>query len=164
MPELTVVGVDPGVAGGIAILFPSGEGRPYKMPETERDLLDLLNEMRGWGATHAVMEQVQPGGLTRDKAGGENGTPMHRMGAKSAFTFGRGVGRLEMALIATGFVIERVRPVVWQTALGCRTKGDKNISKRRAQELNPAIKVTHWNADALLIAEYARRFWNGGSA
>jgi hypothetical protein len=161
MPTLTVVGVDPGVAGGITCLFPGGEARPYKMPTTPRDLLDLLMEMRGWGATHAVMEAVQPGGLHRGKAGGEDGAPMHRMGAKSAFTFGRGVGRLEMALIAAGFVVEPVRPVVWQTALQCKSKGDKNVTKRRAQELQPALKVVHWSADSILLAEYGRRLWNG---
>jgi hypothetical protein len=37
------------------------------------------------------------------------------------------------------------------------TKGDKNVSKRRAQELFPQLKVTHATADALLIAEYGRR-------
>jgi len=37
------------------------------------------------------------------------------------------------------------------------TGGDKNVSKRRAQELFPEIKITHAIADALLIAEYARR-------
>jgi len=41
--------------------------------------------------------------------------------------------------------------------MGCLTKGDKNVSKRRAQELFPALKVTHAIADALLIAEFARR-------
>jgi hypothetical protein len=36
------------------------------------------------------------------------------------------------------------------------TRGDKNVSKRRAQEIFPMIKVTHSVADALLIAEYNR--------
>jgi hypothetical protein len=31
------------------------------------------------------------------------------------------------------------------------------VSKRKAQELFPGIKVTHAIADALLIAEYNRR-------
>jgi hypothetical protein len=39
----------------------------------------------------------------------------------------------------------------------CLTKGDKNVSKARAQELFPALKITHATADALLIAEYGRR-------
>jgi hypothetical protein len=41
--------------------------------------------------------------------------------------------------------------------MGCLTKGDKNVSKSRAQELFPSIKVTHAIADALLIAEHNRR-------
>jgi len=41
--------------------------------------------------------------------------------------------------------------------MGCMTKGDKNVSKRKAQELFPSMKVTHASADALLIAEYGRR-------
>jgi hypothetical protein len=163
MPTVTVVGVDPGVAGGITCLFPTGEARPYKMPTTPKDLLDLLTEMRSWGATHAVLEEVQPGGLHRGKVGGEGGAPMQRMGSKSAFMFGRGIGRLETALIATGFVIERARPAAWQLALGCRTKGDKNVSKRRAQELQPGVKVVHWNADSILLAHYGARLWNGGA-
>jgi hypothetical protein len=80
-----------------------------------------------------------------------------QMGVKSAFTFGNGFGHLEMALTAAGIPFERVRPQVWQKALGCLTKGDKNVSKRRAQELFPQLKVTHATADALLIAEYGRR-------
>jgi hypothetical protein len=43
---------------------------------------------------------------------------------------------------------------VWQKALGCLTKGDKNITKRKAQEMFPGIKVTHATADSLLIAHY----------
>jgi hypothetical protein len=37
------------------------------------------------------------------------------------------------------------------------SKGDKNVTKRRAQQLFPQLKVTHAIADALLIAEYGRR-------
>jgi hypothetical protein len=41
--------------------------------------------------------------------------------------------------------------------MSCLTKGDKNVTKSRAQELFPEVKVTHAIADALLIAEYGRR-------
>jgi hypothetical protein len=40
----------------------------------------------------------------------------------------------------------------------CLTKGDKNVSKAAAQRLWPKLKITHANADALLIAEYGRQF------
>jgi len=40
--------------------------------------------------------------------------------------------------------------------LGCLSKGDKNVTKAKAQEQFPNIKVTHATADALLIALYGR--------
>jgi len=79
------------------------------------------------------------------------------MGVKSSFTFGNGFGHLEMALTAAGIPFERVRPQVWQKAMSCMTGGDKNVSKRKAQELFPHIKCTHSTSDALLIAEFGRR-------
>lgn len=80
-----------------------------------------------------------------------------QMGVKSSFTFGNGFGHLEMALTAAGIPFERVRPQVWQKAMSCMTGGDKNVSKRKAQELFPHIKCTHATSDALLIAEFGRR-------
>jgi hypothetical protein len=64
---------------------------------------------------------------------------------------------LQAVLTALRVPYERVRPQAWQKAMGCLTKGDKNVSKRRAQELFPSLKVTHATADALLIAEFNRR-------
>jgi hypothetical protein len=59
--------------------------------------------------------------------------------------------------MAAGIPYDLVLPVKWQTAMSCRTKGDKNVSKARAQQLFPDVKVTHAIADALLIAEFCRR-------
>jgi hypothetical protein len=136
------IGIDPGLSGGIAFIPTSGEPWAHKMPETDRDLIDLLRDSTRDMEARATLEFV-------------SSSP--QMGVKSAFTFGEGYGRLQMALTALGVPYERVRPAVWQKAMGCLTKGDKNVSKRRAQELFPALKVTHAIADALLIAEFARR-------
>ena len=136
------IGIDPGLSGGIAFIPTTGEAWAHKMPETDRDLIDLIRDSINLFDARAVIELV-------------HSSP--QMGVKSAFTFGEGYGRLQMALTALGVPYERVRPAVWQKAMGCLTKGDKNVSKRRAQELFPAIKVTHAIADALLIGEYARR-------
>jgi len=65
-----------------------------------------------------------------------------------------------MALTAAGIPFERVRPQVWQKELSCLTGGDKNVSKRRAQELFPHLKVIHATADALLIAHYGTKTHN----
>lgn len=61
------------------------------------------------------------------------------------------------ALIACGIAFEEVGAQKWQGALGCRSGGDKNVTKQRAQQLFPKEVVTHATADALLIAEYGRR-------
>lgn len=138
---MTVIGIDPGVNGAIAWIT---DGKPCveKMPDTLQDLWELIRDISSEGKCHAYLEQV-------------HSSP--QMGVVSAFTFGNGFGHLEMALTAAGIPFTRVRPQVWQKELGCLTKGDKNISKRKAQELFPSMKVTHATADSLLIATYGTR-------
>ena len=143
--EITI-GVDPGANGGIAWIT-DGKACVEKMPDTLQDLWELvvsisLEAGTGGMGIRAYLEAV-------------SSSP--QMGVVSAFSFGRGYGNLEMALTAAGIPFERVRPQVWQKALGCMTKGNKNVSKRRAQELFPDRKITHATADALLIAHYGTR-------
>ena len=83
-----------------------------------------------------------------------------QMGTVSAFTFGESYGSLQMLLKCCLVPFERITPVKWQDAMKCRTGGDKNISKARAQELFPTLKVTHKNADALLLARLAQQITN----
>jgi Holliday junction resolvasome RuvABC endonuclease subunit len=141
---MITIGIDPGKNGGIAVIDELGNAYADKMPETLQDLFEHFDSLNlsHTGDRRAYIEQV-------------HSSP--QMGVKSAFTFGNGFGHLEMALTACGISFERIRPQTWQKALGCMTKGDKNISKRRAQELFPTLKITHSTADALLIAEYGRR-------
>lgn len=146
--EITI-GVDPGANGGIAWIDYNGKACVEKMPDSLQDLWELICDITSYpkssidGRSYkAYIEQV-------------SSSP--QMGVVSSFSFGRGYGNLEMALTAAGIPFERVRPQVWQKALGCMTKGDKNVSKRRAQELFPDRKVTHATADALLIAYYGTK-------
>ena len=145
---MITIGIDPGTNGGIAWI---ADGKPCveKMPDSLRDLWDLICDITNHPRStvdgrkyKAYIEQV-------------HSSP--QMGVKSAFTFGNGFGHLEMALTAAGIPFERVRPQVWQKAMGCMTKGDKNVSKRKAQELFPSMKITHATADALLIASYGAK-------
>jgi hypothetical protein len=148
---MTTIGIDPGINGGIAWIT-SGKLCVEKMPDTLQDLWELIQDIRycemanprfpNEHRCHAYLEQV-------------HSSP--QMGVKSAFTFGNGYGHLEMALTAAGIPFERVRPQVWQKEMGCLTKGDKNVSKRKAQELFPSTKVTHAIADSMLIAAYGRK-------
>lgn len=145
--EITI-GVDPGANGGIAWITSDGKACVEKMPDTLQDLWELVESI-GFEAPDFTPYQI--------KAYIEQVSSSPQMGVVSAFSFGRGYGNLEMAFTAAGIPFERVRPQVWQKALGCMTKGDKNVSKRKAQELFPDRKITHATADALLIAHYGTK-------
>lgn len=157
------IGADPGKGGAIAWL---GNGdsendqiiEVINMPETDRELWQLVYDLDKYAtrykyALHAIIERVSAGGV-------RTGEGKARMGATSAFTFGQQVGRLHMAFTAAGIPYDIATPQRWQAALGCLTKGDKHVSKRRAEQLFPGVKVTLKNADALLIAEYCRRVFS----
>lgn len=140
---ISVLGIDPGVSGGFAIVSDNGAATAWKMPDTERDVWESIRHAVGeYDVRMAFIEKV-------------GASP--QMGVVSAFTFGRGLGALRMALVAREVAFEAVSPGVWQRSLGCLTKGDKNVSKRKAQELYPTLKVTHAVADALLIATWGMR-------
>lgn len=146
------IGIDPGQSGGIALITAEGGVvDAFKMPTTERDLLDALGDRIGWfgnaeGRAFAVIEKV-------------GASP--QMGVVSAFTFGKGYGALLMVLTALEVPFDQVSPQKWQLVMGCRSGGDKNVTKRRAQQLFPDRTVTHAVADALLIAEFCRRVRGG---
>jgi crossover junction endodeoxyribonuclease RuvC len=136
------LGIDPGQSGGMALL--DEEGRVvnvFPMPETEKDVVEVLFEY-GSQIQMAVLEKVGP---------------MPRQGISSTAKFMQGYGLLRGVLLALNIRFDDARPQVWQKAMGCMTGGDKNVSKAKAQQLFPSMKVTHALADALLIAEHCRR-------
>lgn len=148
MKPITTIGIDPGVSGGIAWTNEDGM-RVEKMPDTIMGVWDLI--------CHIVNDSAMIYRHTEFRAYLEQVHSMPGQGVSSSFKFGNGFGHLEMALTAAGIPFERVTPQKWQKTMGCMTKGDKNVSKRRAQELYPSIKVTHAIADALLIATYGTK-------
>ena len=137
------VGIDPGKQGGIGVVDDTG-GYVYacRLPEDDRVLTDRL---RG-------IMQLSPGiVITLERV---RSSP--QMGVVSAFTFGRGYGTIRGVLAGLGATYTEVTPQAWQIALGCRTKGDKNVTKAEAARLWSGVRMTHAIADALLIAEYGR--------
>ena len=135
------MGIDVGVSGGVAFISEDGnEQFACKIKVGEDKLIEYVNRFRkSVVATRLELVHSSP-----------------QMGVKSAFTFGQSNGFLRGMLVSLGLPFETVRPIVWMDYLDCRTGGDKNITKRKAQELFPKLKVTHAVADALLIAEYCR--------
>ncbi len=136
------LGLDPGFSGAIAFIPDKGKPWTIKNTETLTDLCEALRDaIRAYPECFAVIEVVNA---------------MPGQGVSSCFKFGRSYGNLEALLVASGIPFERVRPLKWQTALQCRTKGDKRVSRAKAQELFPELKITHAIADSLLLARYAQ--------
>jgi hypothetical protein len=138
----TIIGIDPGKSGAIAILQP---GEPLLLRFDRYELADIAAQLAVFaedGDCFAMLEQV-------------HSSP--QMGVKSAFSFGQSVGQIEGLLQACKIPFDRVTPAKWQGVMKCRSKGDKNVTKKRAAELFPRLKMNHAIADALLIAEYGRR-------
>lgn len=143
MERTLFLGIDPGKNGGIAFVETDLKSAvAFKMPETERDVSDIFEEY-GSRVKMAVLEKVGA---------------MPKQGVKSMFTFGQGYGFLRGMLIAHKIPFDDCPPQRWQKELQCMTKGDKNITKAKAQQVFPDVKnITHATADALLIAEFCRR-------
>lgn len=146
---MRIMGIDPGKSGGIAVLSDEWQ-LVMPMPETEADIkevikqeLDSAKEKEQFLRCYLEAVHAMPG-----------------QGVVSMFKFGMNYGIIRGILSALGISFETVSPAKWQRALGCLSKGDKNVTKRKAQELFPLLKITHKTADALLIAEYGRRMFN----
>ncbi len=137
------LGIDPG-ANGAAVLI--GQGEPIVCrfnSATEFDVADWIGHCY---VKFAIIEYV---------------ASSPQMGVVSAFKFGKSYGFLRGLLLANKIPFEEATPKKWQGAMGCLSKGDKNVTKARAQQLFPQIKITHGNADGLLLAEYCRRTREG---
>lgn len=137
---MILIGIDPGISGGISVLWDK-DVIAYKMPETETDIVDFFRAFNP-SITKAIIEKV-------------HGMP--KMSGTAMFSFGKIYGTTRTAMIALKIPFDEVSPQTWMKSLGCMTKGDKNISKARAQQLYPHIKCTHAIADSLLILEYLRQ-------
>lgn len=148
------LGIDPGLSGGIAALTADGAvAWTSKMFDNERGLLDAL-----LGLSSSTLDET---GQPHIRASLERVHSSPQMGVTSAFTFGKGYGGLRMALLAADVSFEEVTPQSWQKSLGCLSRGDKNVTKRKAQDLFPRVTVTHAISDALLLAEFCRRLHVG---
>jgi hypothetical protein len=139
------LGIDPGKSGGMAALSSTGSTKwAYKFENmTERDLADIFESISG-SKVFTVMERL-------------HAMPARFRGNVGNWNLGEHYGMLKGFLFAYRIPFELVVPQKWQKAIGCLSKGDKNVTKSKAQALFPDRVITHWNADAYLIAEYNRR-------
>jgi hypothetical protein len=149
----TLIAIDPGASGGLAVMWPPHGNRVLKpMPESESELCAYLkyvcdNCNNDGYKIEACLEKV--GGFVGKKQPGS-----------TMFTFGRGVGVIVGTLMALGIPFREVRPQEWQKAVGAGTTGKrtktqwKNHLKDMAQKRNPGHKITLKTADAALMLDW----------
>jgi crossover junction endodeoxyribonuclease RuvC len=138
-----IIGIDPGQSGGFALLSPDAPAKAWKMPATEADVWLLFRDIV---EMYVVAEPVT---VWIEKVGA-----MPKQGVSSTFKFGMGYGFLRGCITALSLPWNEVAPGVWQRKLQCLSGGDKNVTKARAQQHYPHLRITHATADALLIASY----------
>jgi len=146
------MGIDPGKSGAVAIVDEEGTAVGWiGLHETPHDVAAFMVECAP-NITFGVLERV----------GARIGNS-----ASSMFKFGTSYGFCIGALTFANIRFEIHTPSQWQKKLSLlRPKltnaEKKRVNKERAQQLFvSAHKIIHRNADAFLIAEYARRLHLG---
>jgi hypothetical protein len=161
-----IVGIDPGVSGAIVTLNRYGTVCVSRQPMPTlknglgREVLDLqaiskiFAEIKACNAFVAI-EQLQP-------------MPMDKGGTLANYARGRSLGVLEALCVAHGLPYQLIRPQTWQKQMLAGVEGTDTKARSiiAAQRLFPDVnlkrterskKLDDGIADALLIAEYARR-------
>ncbi len=162
---LIFCGIDPGLDGAVAFYFEAtgteadgilvfdtptvevkkpkgGRRREYDVPA----MRNLLNPAVP-GLRYAVLEQ---------------GSPRPGEGVVSAYRIGLGIGLWRGLLTALGVAFQTEHPATWKARGGFRGL-DKAAMRLRAQERFPMAPLArvkdHNRAEALFLAEYARRLY-----
>lgn len=157
---MTIVGIDPGLDGGVAILVPGDAPRVFAMPTLGTGRRELhVYELRRWfhlpiNKGHVVIERQQS---------------MPGQGVKSTFTTGENYGIL-LGIAIGVYVGHTIVPAKqWQKMMFSgldRRLDTKTKSILRARQLFPEVSLRaterckkdhHGMSDALLIAEWGRR-------
>lgn len=147
-------GVDPGVAGAIALIdTDAARVEVVDMPQGPLgiDPVALAEQLDAWGVRSVTVED--------NRAVGSNGSLAN-------FSMGRAVGLIAATVLVTGRALHRVKPQQWQQSVGVsnvKAAERKEAHRMRALEMFPELreqlkrKKDHNRADAVLITEYARR-------
>jgi hypothetical protein len=166
---MVIMGVDPGLDGGIAFIKDSGEIMHYqKMPtrvvldndcnKTNKRIIDIAQ-------IAAMIAKMEP-----EHAFIEKVHAMPKQGVSSTFTFGVGYGMVLGLCLSLEAIIttQLIPPQRWQKFMYASMHKDDSPPKKRAMarfyEIWPEMieaNVTHDGIiDAMLIAEYGRRTLN----
>ena len=138
------IGIHPGKSGGICFLM-DDEIKTFKCPATTHDMAEELILAKDIRKCTAVVERVHsfPG-----------------QGVASTFNFGYNYGVWLGILSALHIPYQLCLPRKWMKFYGSmpkEKKDRKNHLKQLAQQMYPDHKVTLYNADAILLANYLKK-------
>lgn len=152
-----VVGIDPGVNGGIVTWRPNEKITAIHMPKDVTELRNYLEFLKTICSPIVFLEKlsVRPDDVTVGDAGANMGK-LYRI-QKMLQNFEQLKAIITVAEIP--FVL--IAPISWQQKLRIRIKNeDKKDRKKRykdiAQSLYPEIKQTMYSCDATLIMHFGR--------
>ena len=142
----TIVGIDPGVTGGLAVIH---EGRlagvePMPVHDGRADGRAIDELLTLWEPDVVVLENTQP---------------MPKNGSIASYSLGLNTGIVIGVVQANQFSLIRVRPQEWKKKMGLIGK-DKTASRGLATELFPEYAASFkrvkddGQAEAALIARY----------
>lgn len=139
-----IMGIDPGVTGGIAFLYRSGMVAAQDIPtaggEVDADL--IARTIRSFAPRFAVVERA---------------SAMPGQGVSSTFKFGAAYGALCAVVTVCRIPLHFVSPSVWKKHF--HLDKDKEKSRKLAKDYWPGCgffdrKKDHGRAEAALIARY----------
>lgn len=150
---MTYIGIDPGKDGALAVIIDSGKASivPFDQDAYRLVLRQFCMQAR-MAQTRAVLEHVGA---------------MPGQGVTSMFSFGENFGYIKGLLEAFEIPYELVRPQRWKKEFGI---SGKNQSVEVCKRLFPGVSLRRTErckkdhdgmAEALLMAEYARRHYAG---
>ncbi len=149
------MGLDPGLTGAFAAIDDAGQVIAlHDLPIIRDGKLAFVDAAALVG--HMIeARQGRPARILVERV-----SSMPGQGVASSFQFGVGFGSLLAACRYIAMPLELVTPATWKRALGLSS--DKRASLDKARMLFPAAElhlVKHdGRAEALLLAEYGRRF------
>ena len=156
-----VIGIDPGLDGGIAILGPGKLLACFPMPVTgdKKRTLNRPAVLALFDYSSSMASQVH--------VFLEKGQAMPKQGGASMYNYGKHCGYLAGLAQGVGFPCEEIVPRVWQKVMLSSGTGDtKSRSVEKAMQLFPRVSLlptprcrvpSNGMSDALLIAEFGRR-------
>lgn len=149
------VGIDPGLSGAVAWVWPNGEAVVYDTPTA------LVKNPGKYDYLASEMVRLMPAGDAQVAI--ETAAAFPGQSSSTTAKQFRGIGLWEGIAAGSGLSYELVTPRTWTHGLGLTRGASKGEHRLVAQRLFPELSASlvrvkdDGRADALLIAEWLRR-------